>query len=420
MGTARTAFSRGLLALCLSLPCGVALAQDVTLTIESWRTGDLAIWNEKLIPIFEAENPGIKITFSPIASADYDTSLSSRFAEGTAGDLIACRPFDRSLQLFDAGYLAPLSDLAGMANFSALAQMAWQTDDGKTPFCVPVASVIHGFIYNRDAFDELGLEPPATQADFFSVLDQFKADGSYVPMAMGLHDRWEAATLGYENIGPSFWKGEEGRQALISGKQKLTDPQWVLPLEVLARWKPYLGDGAGEHTHTDSQNVFTLGEAAIYPASSQEIAELEAQVGFQIGAFPPPVAEDGDDCFISDESYIGIGMNAKTPHREAARKFLAWLATPEFANLYANALPGFFPLSKSAVSIDDPLAQEFLSWRSRCASTLPFTSAPLSRGTPSLVQETWAAASDVMNGTETPEKAAERLQAVLTAARLSH
>ena len=217
MGTARTAFSRGLLALCLSLPCGVASAQDVTLTIESWRTGDLAIWNEKLIPIFEAENPGIKITFSPIASADYDTSLSSRFAERTAGDLIACRPFDRSLQLFDAGYLAPLSDLAGMANFSALAQMAWQTDGGKTPFCVPVASVIHGFIYNRDAFDELGLEPPATQADFFSVLDQFKADGSYVPMAMGLHDRWEAATLGYENIGPSFWKGEDGRQALISG-----------------------------------------------------------------------------------------------------------------------------------------------------------------------------------------------------------
>ena len=33
-------------------------------------------------------------------------------------------------------------------------------DDGKDTFCVPMASVIHGFIYNKDAFDELGLVEP--------------------------------------------------------------------------------------------------------------------------------------------------------------------------------------------------------------------------------------------------------------------
>ena len=41
-----------------------------------------------------------------------------------------------------------------MDNFSDVAKAAWQTDDGKTTFCVPMASVIHGFIYNKDAFDE--------------------------------------------------------------------------------------------------------------------------------------------------------------------------------------------------------------------------------------------------------------------------
>ena len=38
-----------------------ALAQDKTITIESWRNDDLAIWQEKLIPAFEAKNPGIKV-----------------------------------------------------------------------------------------------------------------------------------------------------------------------------------------------------------------------------------------------------------------------------------------------------------------------------------------------------------------------
>ena len=34
-----------------------ALAQDVTITIESWRNDDLALWQEKIIPAFEAEHP---------------------------------------------------------------------------------------------------------------------------------------------------------------------------------------------------------------------------------------------------------------------------------------------------------------------------------------------------------------------------
>ena len=104
-----------------------------------------------------------------------------------------------------------------MENFSDVAKSAWTTDDGKATFCVPMASVIHGFIYNKDAFDELGIAVPTTEAEFFAALDKIKADGTYIPMAMGTKDQWEAATMGYQNIGPNYWKGEEGRLALIEG-----------------------------------------------------------------------------------------------------------------------------------------------------------------------------------------------------------
>ncbi|RUZ64121.1 sugar ABC transporter substrate-binding protein, partial [Mesorhizobium sp. M7A.F.Ca.US.003.02.2.1] len=43
---------------------GLAHADDVTLNIESWRGDDLAIWKDKLIPAFEAKNPGIKVVFA--------------------------------------------------------------------------------------------------------------------------------------------------------------------------------------------------------------------------------------------------------------------------------------------------------------------------------------------------------------------
>ena len=389
---------------------GAAWAQDVTLNIESWRNDDIAVWQDTLIPAFEAANPGIKVTFSPTAPADYNAVLNSKLDAGSAGDLITCRPFDASLELYDKGQLADLTSLASMANFSDVAKSAWQTDDGAATFCVPMASVIHGFLYNADAFAELGIEPPATEAEFYAALDKIKADGTYVPMAMGTVDQWEAATMGYQNIGPNYWKGEEGRKALIEGTQKLTDEPWVAPFTQLAKWKDYLGDGFEAQTYPDSQNLFTLGRAAVYPTGSWEIGVFNPQVSFKMGAFSPPVQNAGDECYISDHTDIALGMNAKTAHPEEAKKLLEWVGSPEFATLYANALPGFFSLNSTPVEMEDPVARQFVSWREKCKPTIRSTYQILSRGTPNLENETWNASANVIRGTETPKAAAQRLQ----------
>jgi len=383
---------------------------DSTLTIESWRTDDLAIWQEQIIPAFEAKNPGIKITFSPTNPPEYNAALGAKLEAGSAGDLITCRPFDNSLELFKKGQLADITDLPGMDGFSDVAKSAWQTDDGKSTFCVPMASVIHGFIYNKDAFDKLGIAVPATRDEFFAALDKIKADGSFIPMAMGTKDQWEAATMGYQNIGPNYWKGEEGRQALIKGEQKLTDKPWVDPYVELLKWKDYLGDGFEAQTYSDSQNLFTLGRAAIYPAGSWEISLFNKDAKFKMGAFPPPVGAAGDTCYISDHTDIAIGLNPKSANAEDAKKFLSWVASPEFAAIYANALPGFFSLSSTPVEMKDPLAQEFVSWRQKCKSTIRSTYQILARGTPDLETQTWLESANVINGTDTPEAAAKKLQ----------
>ena len=399
--------------LATTLIAGQTAAQDVTLIIESWRNDDLAIWQDKIIPAFEAGHPGIKLKFTPSAPAEYNAVLNSKLAAGSAGDIITCRPFDASLALFEAGHLADISDLEGMVNFSPVAKSGWGTDDASVQFCVPMASVIHGFIYNKQAFEDVGVQEPTTEAEFFAVLDKFKQDGSYIPMAMGTNDQWEAATMGYNNIGPNYWKGESGRLALLAGEQKLTDEAWVAPYRQLAKWGPYLGDGFEAQTYPDSQNIFTLGRAAIYPAGSWEISGFNGLADFEMGAFYPPVQNAGDTCYISDHTDIGIGMNAATPNAKAAQTFLNWVGSSEFSDIFANALPGFFPLSSSPVTLEDPLAQEFISWRSECDSSIRSTYQVLSRGTPNLENDTWNASVAVIKGTESPEDAGQRLQAGL-------
>lgn len=403
-------------ALALSAMTGVALAAT-TLTIESWRNDDADLWNNTIIPAFEKAHPDITVQFNGVAPTEYDAGLNAKLEGGSAGDLITCRPFDRSLGLFNKGQLAALNALPGMENFSDVAKSAWTTDDGKTTFCVPMASVIHGFIYNKDIFKELGLEIPKTVADFHAILDKIKAGGKYVPIDLGTADAWESATMGFQNIGPNYWKGEDGRKGLIDGTQKFTDKAYVDTWAELASWAPYMGDGYQAQKYPDSQNLFTLGKAAIYPAGSWDITTFEKQADLKFGAFPPPVLKAGDTCYISDHTDIGIGLNAASKNMDAAKTFLSWVASPDFASIYANALPGFFPLSNAKVTIKDPVAQEFVSWRGQCKSTIRNSYQILSRGptgTPNLETDIlWNVSAQVINGTMKPADAAKKTEDTL-------
>jgi raffinose/stachyose/melibiose transport system substrate-binding protein len=397
--------------LAATLVLGATLAANAgTIKIESWRNDDADIWKSKIIPAFNAKFPDVKVEFVPSPPAEYNAALNARLEGGTAGDLITCRPFDASLDLFKKGHLAPLNDLKGMANFSPVAKSAWTTDDGATTFCLPMASVIHGFIYNKDAFAKVGISEPKTTEEFFAALEAIKKDGTYTPLGMGTADQWEAATMGFQNIGPNFWMGEDGRAALIKGTAKLTDKPYVDTLAELAKWGPYLGDGFSAQKYPDSQNLFSLGKAAIYPAGSWDISTFRKDPALKFGAFKPPVAAGAKDCYISDHTDIGIGINPKSANMADAKVFLEWMATDDFANIYANELPGFFPLSNAKVTIKDDVAQTFVNWRSECKSTIRNSYQILSRGTPNLENELWAVSAQVINGKMTPADGAKQLQ----------
>jgi raffinose/stachyose/melibiose transport system substrate-binding protein len=386
---------------------------QVTITIESWRNDDLTIWEDQIIPAFEAKYPNIHVVFAPTAPAEYNGVLNTKLEGGTAGDLITCRPFDASLALYDQGYLAPLNDLGGMDNFSDVAKSAWITDDGSDVFCVPMASVIHGFFYNKDIFDKYSLEEPTTREEFFAVLDTLKENGE-TPLVMGTADMWESATMGFQNIGPNYWAGEEGRAALISGDAKFTDEPYIQTWTDLKEWAAYLPEGYEAVKYPDAQALFTLGRGAIYPTGSWEISQFNKDADFEMGIFPPYVQNAGDTCYISDHTDIAMGMNAATTHPDEVKTFLEWMTTQEFAELYSNALPGFFTLSNYQITLDDPIANEFLSWRQQCESTIRNSYQILSRGdqqgAPNLENELWRVTAAVMNGTMEPDQAGQEIQ----------
>ena len=87
---------------------------------------------------------------------------------------------------------------------------------------------------------------------------------------------------------------------------------------------------------------------------------------FKWSVFYPPALE-GKDQYVSFHIDAAIGANAGSPNLEAAKTFLAWLETPEFAELLGNNLPGFFPLTNDVPSLSDPVAAKFMSFNDAAA-----------------------------------------------------
>jgi len=398
---------------CLTLQTNAAKAAGTTLVIESWRTEDTALW-DTIIADFKVANPDIDVKFEPTKNTDYNAAVNAKLASGTAGDLITCRPFDQSLTMYKAGYLADVTNLPGIEHFTQFTRSAWQSDDGKVTFCVPIASVLHGFIYNKTYFDKNGFKVPATYEDFIALLGAIKKEGSMTPLAIGTKEGWTTTSMGFDNVGPNFWGGDKGRLGLIDGTRKFNDKGFVAAFDALNQWAPFLPQGHESIAYTDSQDLFTGGKAAIFPAGSWEIAGFEKTIGtdFTMGAFkaPPPAANNGT-CTISDQLDHAIGLNPASKNQDAAKKFLTFATTQKFAEDYAKGAPGFFPLADYKIALDDPLANSFLSWRATCGSTMRSSYQKLDANTtPNTENDLWQVTTEMLQGKLTPQQAGDFVQ----------
>lgn len=382
-----------------------------TIVLGTWRTEDAAMWENDIIPAFEKSHPGITVEYAPVDTNDYNAAIQSQIEGGAGPDLIMCRPFDVNRSWIEQGYFDPLTDLEAIGSFPESALTAWEGDDG-SPYCVPVASVLAGFYYNKAIFKELGLDVPTTQDEFIDVLDAIKADGTYTPLALGTADGWQLAYNMLYQIGPNYWRGEEGRLGLIDGTKKLTDPDFVEGFTVFDQFRDYLPNGYEAISYEDMTQLFNLGKAAILPDGSWQITQVTS-TGLDVGVFGAPPAAAGDQRYQQEMADMAFGLNAESEHEDAAIAFLEWLGTPEFQQLYVNKLPGFFSMGSEPVTYDNPLAQEFADLKEGAELTSRLALDRLSAGQPPLDDEIWRVTQLMYNTGLSPEDATAELQAGL-------
>ena len=388
---------------------GAAFAQE-TVTLWSWRTEDEAAMN-RIFDRFEAANPDIKVDLQFTPDADYQNRLATALRGGKGPDVAQLKAYGELQPLVEAGYLEPLNELvpalADMPDTATGGVVA--ISDGKfygVPYSVPVL----GVFYNTDIFAANGIDVPRTYADFVAAADKLKAAG-VTPIASGgaQGSAW-ALEIGVGMIGPTIY-GAGFYDEMMSGAATFEDPRFVATLKRFAELKPYYSEGFAGVDYTTSTQQFINGEAAMFFGGSWENGSFKAQnpnLNFSVFAFPGDEATDTPlVAAFSDGSY---GLVADSQKKEAASKVLNWMASLEFAQLFADELG--WPAARPDVTSNDPVLKAMIAMQ---ANTTPYLSLVGFRWqSPTASSVIQAEVIDMVEGNIAPEKLAADVQAAIS------
>jgi raffinose/stachyose/melibiose transport system substrate-binding protein len=387
-----------------------ARGQHVKLIMGSWRTEDISQMRS-LLARFTMEHPEIQVVFDPTPATEYDAVIKAQLKGGTAPDVFYLRSYAVSKDLFEQGFLEPLTDLPGLReNFPPATCDPWTHD--QTVYGVPMIATSHGVYYNQDIFERLDLAIPRTWEELLAAAQTIHRAG-IIAFANASGDAWTLNELVLYSIAPNFLGGKTGRNEYLSGIRCFNDTYMVRTFAAVLSLRPFLPPNQRLLGYGDSLQLFAQGKAAMWFGGSWDIPFFEQHArSFAWGVFaPPPPA--GSPSRLTFHLDAGVGLNSASRHKEAARKLLTRLCQPRFGQLMADELPGFFPMHEKLPLLSNSHAAQFLALNQDRETDIRFVWERLREGSPSGYDLTQDAVLAIINGNASPQNAADGLQAGL-------
>ncbi|MGM0806878.1 MAG: ABC transporter substrate-binding protein [Bacillota bacterium] len=325
-----------------SILAGCSLGGDsdekVTLQLFSNKSENIETY-KGLIKEFEEKNPDIKIKLD--APPEAETVLKTRLTKNDIPDLMAIGGNATYGELARAGVLNDFSDselikTVQPSYVDMIGRLVGPDEEGS--FGLPYATNANAVIYNKEKFDDLGLEVPKTWDEFVAALDKAKAAGE-IPIYFTLKDAWTGMiawnSLGANIAGEEFAeKKNEGQTTFVESYDEVADKMLTL---TSYGHKNNMGVAYG-----DGNNAFASGKGVFYLQGNWAIPEIrKANPDIKLGVFPMPVTNDPAQNKLVSGVDVVLTMNKDTEHKKEAMKFLEFMMTKETAKKYTDEQKAF-------------------------------------------------------------------------------
>ena len=214
-------------------------------------------------------------------------------------------------------------------------------------YAVPLSYYQWGFFYKKSLFERYGLKPPQNWEAFLAVCERLKQEG-VVPLGLSTASHWPAASwFSYINL---RLNGLDFHLNLLHGRESYLDERVS---RVLTSWKQLIDKG---YFLKGSENYQWR---EVLPFLYRDKVGLYLMGSFMPGLVTIPTEEFGFFRFPIMNEAIPVYEEAPTDvlfissyskNKEAAKKFLAFMARPDIQYIYNESLGFVTPNSEAPQS----------------------------------------------------------------------
>lgn len=380
---------------------GATTSKEEVTSIEYWYwqddVNDTTIYD--LAKEFEAET-GITVHFQDaIAQPRFYDALVNVIAAGNAPDATHLNT-NMMGQLQDSNILEPLDGyISGWDGAGNVVDTMWdyvKSSDGSAVYSMPHKYLMFYMYYRIDLFEEAGIEVPKTQDEFLAAAEALTVPsedqyGFDIRGGANGQDQWAAFLV----AGGAKFLDESGEVVFDSPEALAANERYVSAYE-------FAPPGANTSAYAQIIANFQNGTAAMiinHLGASKTLVEAlgEEKVG---AALIPSLTGDP-----SSTTYMGTmnsnGILASSEKKEAAFKWISFLAEAKAQEAITLSTNGFLPIEKSVAADPQFESNKFMQVSLQAANGAGVQSWPAIPGTTIATQKTWLPVFQaILEGTE--------------------
>lgn len=312
---------------------GTAFAQSVNLTYLIPSGPENQVIADEVVKAFEAANPDINVDIETRpGGSEGDNLIKTRLATGAMADVFLYNSGSLFQAINPQQFLVDLTNEPWQADVQASFKPVVTAPDGTIRGAPARAAMAGGIYYNKKIYEELGLSVPKTWAEFMANNEKIKAAGK-VAVIQTYGDTWTSQLFvlaDFYNVqakDPNFAERYTANEAKFA-----TDPAALRGFEKLqeAHDAGLFNEDFGAAKYDDGIRMLATGEGAHYPMLSFATTAL-------VQAYPDNIQDIGFFAQPGDEAELngltvwmpdGVYIAQTTPNLDAAKKFVAFIASP--------------------------------------------------------------------------------------------
>jgi multiple sugar transport system substrate-binding protein len=311
-----------------------APAEPVTITMTAWDVSTTPYW-QAVVDAYEAQNPNVHVELIDIPSAEYTDKISVMLSGGDETDIITVKDIPQYSAMLTRNQVIPLEsniekDGLDLSVYSGAAEEL--TYEGSI-YALPFRSDIWILYYNKDLFDQAGVDYPTNDMTWeeFDQIAREMTSGSGADKVYGAHFHTWRSCVELATV-------QDGKNTVIATDYSFMKPMYdmVVGMQDDGIIMDYGELRAGSVHYS---GVFWNEQVAMLPMGSWFIGSMirakndgEADFNWDVVKYPHP---EGVEPGTTAGTLTSLAINANSKNQEAAWDFVKFYSGIEGAKALA-------------------------------------------------------------------------------------